>query len=295
MTRSVYDIAVSPGITAGVDPADDATKKSAGKFEKDYTKYLDAKALKGARSAVARDVTGADPDVDWAFEAALKAMQRAGATLIDVKYLTGFLDQTGPTAFTPYPAEFAVQIGDYPKTTGPGSIQKPRAAHRTGGSLQRSAPDRRRAEPVALAVLQECGSQGRQTHGLSLHRLARPLDADEAGLVEGMFARNKLNLLVYPTGTRRVVQIMGRMKPAGHCEARAHGHRQPGPVPGLWIVPVGSTMDDLHKDDLPFTGAAFSVPKACWRLDSACEQATRRSNGGEYAAAAGAIIDVPEK
>src|SRR5690606_5956382 len=65
MTRSVTDVAVSLGIMTGVDPADPATSKSKGKFERDYTKYLNASALKGARIGVARDYMGADPDVDW--------------------------------------------------------------------------------------------------------------------------------------------------------------------------------------------------------------------------------------
>ena len=39
----------------GTDPADDATKKSQGKFEKDYTRHLNANALKGARIGIARD------------------------------------------------------------------------------------------------------------------------------------------------------------------------------------------------------------------------------------------------
>ena len=30
----------------GIDPADDATVKSEGRFETDYTQYLDANALK---------------------------------------------------------------------------------------------------------------------------------------------------------------------------------------------------------------------------------------------------------
>jgi amidase len=60
----------------GVDPADEATKKSAGKFETDYTKFLKADALKGARIGVARDFLGADGDVDWVMEAAIAAMKR---------------------------------------------------------------------------------------------------------------------------------------------------------------------------------------------------------------------------
>src|SRR5436309_8893531 len=49
MARSVTDIAIALGVLAGVDPADAATAKSQGRFESDYTKYLKADALKGAR------------------------------------------------------------------------------------------------------------------------------------------------------------------------------------------------------------------------------------------------------
>ncbi len=80
MARSVYDVAVTLGIMTGIDPADEATSKSDGKFETDYTKDLNADALKGARIGVARDFMGADADVDWVMEAAIAAMRKAGAT-----------------------------------------------------------------------------------------------------------------------------------------------------------------------------------------------------------------------
>src|SRR6266849_4891139 len=64
MARSVYDVAATLGVMTGVDPADPATKKADGKFATDYTKNLDANALKGARIGLARDFMGADPDVD---------------------------------------------------------------------------------------------------------------------------------------------------------------------------------------------------------------------------------------
>ena len=58
MARSVYDVAVSLGVMTGVDPADAATRKSAGKFETDYTQYL-----KRARS---RARASASPATSWA-------------------------------------------------------------------------------------------------------------------------------------------------------------------------------------------------------------------------------------
>src|SRR5712692_3317542 len=92
MARSVYDVAVGLGVMTGVDPADAATQKSEGKFERDYTQYLKADSLRGARIGIARDFLGADSDVDWIVEAALDAMRRAGATVVDVWYPKWLLD-----------------------------------------------------------------------------------------------------------------------------------------------------------------------------------------------------------
>jgi amidase len=59
MARNVSDLAVALGVMTGIDPADPATFTSAGKFEKDYTKFLKVGSLKGAR-------IGASPAISWA-------------------------------------------------------------------------------------------------------------------------------------------------------------------------------------------------------------------------------------
>ena len=120
MARSVSDVAVALGLLTVVDPADAATKKSEGRFETDYTKYLKADALTGARIGIARDFLGADPDVDWAVDAALAAMRKAGATTVDVRYPKWLLDSTQEFYNAIRRPEFHVQIAEYQKTTGPG-------------------------------------------------------------------------------------------------------------------------------------------------------------------------------
>src|SRR5438034_7419030 len=92
MGRSVYDVAAGLGVMTGVDPDDEATRKSEGTFQTAYTKSLRADALKGARIGVARDFLGADEDVDWVVDAAIAAMRAAGATMIDVRYPKWLLD-----------------------------------------------------------------------------------------------------------------------------------------------------------------------------------------------------------
>src|SRR6202022_3966718 len=58
MCRTVRDAAILLGALTGIDPEDKATADSEGKAVADYTKMLDAKALKGATIGVARSYFG---------------------------------------------------------------------------------------------------------------------------------------------------------------------------------------------------------------------------------------------
>ncbi|HEX5714808.1 MAG TPA: amidase [Thermoanaerobaculia bacterium] len=82
--RTVADAAAVLGALVGVDPRDPATAGSAGHFHTDYTQFLDAHGLDGARIGVMRNgVTGYSVQTDTIYEAALAAMADAGAVLID--------------------------------------------------------------------------------------------------------------------------------------------------------------------------------------------------------------------
>jgi amidase len=80
----VADAAAILSALVGVDPRDPATAASAGKFSTDYTQFLDANGLRGARIGVWRHTTtGYSRETDAIFENALKAMRDAGAVLVD--------------------------------------------------------------------------------------------------------------------------------------------------------------------------------------------------------------------
>lgn len=84
--RTVADAAAVLGALVGVDPRDPQTQASAGKFFADYTQFLNAGGLHGARIGVARQFEGFSPKLDAVFEDALAAMTSAGATLVDVAF-----------------------------------------------------------------------------------------------------------------------------------------------------------------------------------------------------------------
>jgi len=83
MTRSVADAALLLTALAGVDARDAATVHSNGKPH-DYTAFLDADGLKGARIGVVRSYFGESNDLASAVaEEALKVLKAKGAILVD--------------------------------------------------------------------------------------------------------------------------------------------------------------------------------------------------------------------
>jgi amidase len=83
MTRTVRDAAILLGAMAGEDPRDALTAASRGRAQGDYTRFLDAGGLRGARLGVCRKMFGFHPGVDKLMEDALAEMKRQGATLVD--------------------------------------------------------------------------------------------------------------------------------------------------------------------------------------------------------------------
>jgi Asp-tRNA(Asn)/Glu-tRNA(Gln) amidotransferase A subunit family amidase len=86
MTRTVRDGARIFNVVAGYDPADPYTEDGRGHKEDDYTVFLDAAGLQGARIGVFRtlvDTDDADAEVTAVFEQALVDLQRLGAELVD--------------------------------------------------------------------------------------------------------------------------------------------------------------------------------------------------------------------
>ncbi len=82
--RTVADAAAMLSALVGPDPRDPQTAASAGKFSTDYTQFLDPKGLQGVRIGVLRTFyTGYSAKTDALFADALKALQDAGATLVD--------------------------------------------------------------------------------------------------------------------------------------------------------------------------------------------------------------------
>ena len=90
MARSVEDAALLLSAMVGPDPADTTTAASSVHLRADYTEFLDASALEGARIGVLRaSHWGESPDTDRIADAAVEAMREAGAVIIDSLAIPG--------------------------------------------------------------------------------------------------------------------------------------------------------------------------------------------------------------
>ena len=90
MARTVKDAALLLGVLAGIDDRDPATRAAAGRGQSDYTRYLDANGLRGARIGIARQYFKISPAVDAIMNDCVDQMKKAGATVIDPTDLPTF-------------------------------------------------------------------------------------------------------------------------------------------------------------------------------------------------------------
>ena len=118
MTRTLRDAAIMLGAVTGVDPRDEATSRSAGNAQTDYTQFLDPGGLQGARIGVARSFTGFDPRVITLFDDAIDAIRTAGAAVVDPANLpTAAWDDELPLLVLEY--EFKTDLNAYLASLGP--------------------------------------------------------------------------------------------------------------------------------------------------------------------------------
>ncbi|HEV2122740.1 MAG TPA: amidase [Chloroflexota bacterium] len=117
MTRTVQDAAILLGVLAGADPDDPATAEGEGKAYSEYTGFLDAAGLQGARIGVARSFFGYHEGVDAVVEEALETMRKLGAELVeDVKLEKGGYDDSEYTVLL---YEFKHGLNAYLEALGP--------------------------------------------------------------------------------------------------------------------------------------------------------------------------------
>ncbi len=268
MARHVYDVAAMLTALAGVDPADDSTRKSEGNVMADYTMALDTNALEGARVGIARGFLGQDQEVDWIIEASLQAMRDAGAEVVDVKFPEWLLEARGDMYTTIRWREFRVQIAEYLSTLGE---EYPKTLAEL---IERSQKITARTEygaqpnPTRWALMQKEEESGEVTdseylavrdHGLALVR----------AIVNGILAESELDAIVYPTRPTRPSLVEGSSGGGGRSVTNIANLTG---FPDL-TVPAGFTSNRLPVN-ISFLGAAFAEARLL-AIGYAFEQLTK--------------------
>ena len=256
MARSVSDVAVALGVMTGVDSADPATAASAGRFEKDYTKYLKVGSLQGARIGIARDFMGKDPEVDRVVEESIATLKKLGAVVVDpIKYPDYLLQAKQPIYNLLVSSEFKAQITEYLKITKPGY---PKSFDEIVARANDPATGYRSPEK-AYALKYTAGLALDLDDPVYLALKQQQLAAVKAAML-ALLAKYQLDAIVYPTSPRPATLIKPNEPPkpgAGGDSATSFANESG--FPDL-IVPAGVTQAGLPVT-ISFFGPAFSEPK----------------------------------
>jgi amidase len=123
MTRTVTDAAIMLSALAGVDPRDAATSDAAGHLSTDYTQFLKADGLKGARLGIARQYFGFSQATDLLMTEAIEALKRGGAEIVDPANIStqGKFDDTELSVLL---YEFKADLNAYLAGLGPAAPVK---------------------------------------------------------------------------------------------------------------------------------------------------------------------------
>jgi amidase len=201
MARNTTDAAVLLGAMTGVDPDDPATAEQVGNAFTDYTQFLDADALDGARIGVWREFSfeiggvAVDADVSAIMDDTIAALEAAGAEIVDPADIP-----FGDWANAEFPAllcEFKTDIATYLETyTGPGypkTLQDLIDFNNDNPDLESGAPESN-WNSVLFDIAQETG--GRDADCAAQRAIATP---GAQAAIDDLMAAEDLDAIIAPT------------------------------------------------------------------------------------------------
>ena len=278
IARAVADAAALLGAMTGVDPRDAATEAAAGQAQRDYTRYLDATALRGARIGVARNFFGWHPRVDRVMEAALKAMRREEAVLVDPANLPS-RQGLGEAEHQVMVYEFKAGLNAYLAALDSGA-----PVRSLKELIEFNERNRERELPFfGQETLIEAEGKGPLTEQTYLEARARCLKWAREDGIDAVMDKHHLDAIVAPTtGPAHTLDLISGDRGLGGSSTYAAVAGYPSitvPAGDVFGLPVG----------ISFFGRAWSEPKLL-ALSHAFEQATRARSAPRFLSTA--TIDV---
>ena len=257
IARNVTDAAVLLGAATGVDPNDAATAAQTGHAFTDYTQFLDAHALEGARIGVWRagtyDPTLTGPVVEPILTDVIDTLEAQGATVVDPTDID--LSAAFANEFPALLCEFKSDIASY--------LDR---AHRGGLPEDPGRPDRLRPGPSrARGPMERRGlraGRGDERPRRRLRRAARRDHPADPGAIDQVMADNDLDAIVAltngPAWPNNANADEGDLN--GHFEYFV-GSSTAAAVAGYGAITVPAAYVAGLPVGITFTGGRWSEPE----------------------------------
>jgi amidase len=270
MTRTVADAAILLTAMTGSDTRDHATREANARAQ-DYSKFLDADGLKGARIGVVRANFGGRNDLASAVvEKALEVLKARGATLIDVEVPNA--NTYGQTELEVLLYELKADMQAYLAEFAPGSHLKTLKDLIDFNERHRDREMPYFGQEYFLRAEAKGGLDSKEYLDAlaNNHRYSRTEGLDQ------VINANKLDALVAPSGTPASLTDFIRGDPGGAS------FTSPAAVAGYPHITVPAGFVHGLPVGISFVGGAWSEGTLI-RLAFAYEQATKHRKPPTYA------------
>ena len=250
MTRTVTDAAILLGCMAGTDADDPATASAGSKMAPDYTAFLDAGALRGARLGVARKYFGILPAVDKLMEDAIVAMKSRGTLVSDPADLPTHA-KIGQREEEVLLYEFKADLNKYLAWLGPTA-----PVHTLAEIIEFNERNKEREMPwFGQELFIKAQAKGPLTDQSYLDALAENHRLSREEGIDAVMDRLQLDALIAPTtGPAQKTDLLWGDRDTGGCTS-------PAAVAGYPHITVPMGLVDGLPVGLSFFGRAWSEPK----------------------------------
>jgi amidase len=268
MARSVLDAAICLGALTGIDPQDQKTLDSEGKFMTDYSINLKKDGLRGKRIGVIKNSGGFSERVDALMRQAIADMTAQGAEIIEVEAPEG--NEADNASFEVMLYEFKDGLNKYFTGLGEEAPVKDLT-----GLIEFNKTDTIELRYFDQKILEMADKKGDLSSPEYKKSLAAMLKATREEGIDKMMNSGKLDALISPTGSPawKTDLILGDHYIGGSSSLAAISGYPAITVPMGFIenLPVGIT----------FTGRAWSE-KQLIEIAYSYEQNTKHRKAPKY-------------